>query len=643
MSTGDYQRRSGSREPASPGDATDLAILRLIDSVQAVCRPGTETDRFLDELLRGFVSLANAHYGAFWAADEQSGELSIRAELMPKVSEEAARAWGNALGQLAVGVLQQGIIRYQAVPEPAGELLTGQNYIGLGFPVRGDQEVSGCATLVVRQGAPILSDAGIGMLRMLADFGLLFSSAKSAARFEAFYKSLSGGWELIGEVLAFGRPLEMAQVLAERARNEFGVSRVSVGFVTGEKVEVAAVSGEDTLDKRSNLVRMIKAAQTEVVVSGEPGFYDAEAEPEHRAELMTRNPQHEFLARASGTRVVYSVPLRMEGDLIGVWTLESGPGQELEDEVMRVVDVTAGQLGPLLHLAQQNARGPLRRGGDGLTAAARWVFGREHPGRKAAGVALILVLAFAVFGRIGFRVSATCRLTPSARRVYSAPFDTTIREADLRPGDTVEPGQLLVRFDREDLVLRMRETQSKLTSAEKQMSSYLAEQKMSQYAEAKAQRDALTAEVGLLQRWIDRTELRAEEGGLVISGDLTQELGRSVRMGEQLMEVAPLDTLILEVEVEQGDISYVTADHGGRFTTKADPDRPIAFEIGKIRPVPETRGGRSVYVAEAVITNKDGWLRPGMEGAAKVNVGRRNAVWVISRKLVDWVRLHIWW
>jgi multidrug efflux pump subunit AcrA (membrane-fusion protein) len=642
MSTGDHQQQSSPREASATGSATELAVLRLIDSVQDVCRPGTQTDRFVDELLRGIVALANAHYAAFWSADAD-GRLGIRLQLTPQVSEQAARAWTKALGELAVGVLQQGIIRHQSVPEPAGELLTGQNYVALGLPVRGDEEIAGCATLVVRQGAPILSDAGIGMLRMLADFGLLFSSARSAARFEAFYKSLSGGWELIGEVLAFGKPLEMAHVLAERSRNEFGASRVSVGFVSGEKVDVAAVSGEDTLDKRSNLVRMIKAAQTEVVVSGEPGFYDAGADPERRAELMTRNPQHEFLATEGGAPVVYSVPLRMEGDIIGVWTLESAPGRELGDEVRRVVDVAAGQLGPLLHLAQQNARGPLRRARDGLGSAARWVFGKENPGRKAAAVVLVLVLAFAVFGRVGFNISATCRLVPSARRVYSAPFDTTVREAGLRPGDTVEPGQVLVRFDREDLVLRLREAQSKLTSTEKQMATYLAEQRMSHFAEARARGDALAAEVSLLERWIGRTELRAEEGGLVISGDLTQELGRSVRMGEQLMEVAPLGTLILEVEVEQGDISYVAANREGRFTTKADPDAAVRFTISKVRPVPETRDGRNVYVAEAIIANKDGSLRPGMEGAAKVNAGRRNAVWVISRKLVDWVRLHIWW
>ena len=36
-------------------------------------------------------------------------------------------------------------------------------------------------------------------------------------------------------------------------------------------------------------------------------------------------------------------------------------------------------------------------------------------------------------------------------------------------------------------------------------------------------------------------------------------------------------------------------------------------------------------------------LSPGMEGAAKVQVGRDKVLWVVSRKMVNWLRLHLWW
>jgi hypothetical protein len=642
MSTEDLEQRAESREQQS-AERTRLPILGLIDSIQQVCTAGTPPEKFVNEVLRGFVALSDAVYGAFWRVDRQSRQLGIAAEVMPRVSESGARAWGPVLGELALGVVQQTIIRFQPVSEPPGELLTGQAYMALGFPVRGDDSAAGCVTIVVRAESPILSDAGLAMLRLLGDFGLLYSSTRAAARYEKFYESLSGAWKVVGEALAFAGPHEMAQVLSDRSRAAFGAQRVSVGFVKGNKVAVSAISGEDMLDKRSNFVRLIQAAQAEVLVSGEAGFYTASASAEQRAEQTTRNPQHERLAREGGAEAVYSVPLRKEGDVIGVWTVELGKGASLTDEARQVIDVTAGQIGPLLHLARQNARNVFKRAGDGSAAAAKWLLGKDHPWRKAAAVAGIVVLGVAVFGRADFNAVGNCSLECSFRQVYTAPFDTTIRSVAVRPGDTVGKGQTIVVFDCDDLVLKLRETQSNKTGAEKEMSTYLAQQKMSKYAESEARRDSLAAQADLLERQIARAEVHADFAGIVVTGDLTRDIGRPVRMGEQLIEVAPLDKLLLDVEVQQGDIAYVEAGQGGMFTTKARPNLSMPFEVDKVRPTPETRNGASVYIAEATVANPEGWLRPGMEGAAKVRIGRQNITWVYTRKLINWLRLHLWW
>jgi len=642
MTTEDLEQRTEGREQQT-AERTRLPILGLIDSIQQVCAAGTPPEKFVNEVLRGFVALADAVYGAYWRVDRQSRQLGIAAEVMPRVSEAGARAWGQALGELALGVVQQTIIRFQPVGEPPGELLTGQAYMALGFPVRGDDAAAGCVTIVVRAESPILSDAGLAMLRLLGDFGLLYSSTRAAARYEKSYESLSGAWKVVGEALAFAGPHEMAQVLSDRSRAAFGAQRVSVGFAKGNKIAVTAISGEDMLDKRSNFVRLIQAAQTEVLVSGEPGFYAASAEPDQRAEQTTRNPQHERLAREGDAEAVYSVPLRKEGDVVGVWTVEFGKGASLTDETRQVIDVTAGQIGPLLHLARQNARNVFKRAGDGSVAAAKWLLGKEHPWRKAAAVGGIVVLGVAVFGRTDFNAVGNCSLECSFRQVYTAPFDTTIRSAAVRPGDTVEKGQTIVEFDRDDLVLKLRETQSNMTGAEKEMSTHLAEEKMSQYAESQARRDSLAAQADLLKRQVARAEVHADFEGIVVTGDLTQDIGRPVRMGEQLVEVAPLDKLLLDVEVEQGDIAYVEEGQKGVFTTKARPNLSMPFEVDKVRPTPETRNGASVYIAEATVANPEGWLRPGMEGAAKIHVGRRNITWVYTRKLVNWLRLHLWW
>ncbi|NLW50783.1 MAG: HlyD family efflux transporter periplasmic adaptor subunit [Candidatus Brocadiaceae bacterium] len=641
MSTSETHQGPAEQTAQDRADAR-LPILALIDSVQQVCRPGTPPETFIEEVLRGLVSLSDAIYGAYWRVDAERGVLDAVAELAPKVSEQGARAWGRTLGEMAAGVIRQTIIRYQAVGEADGELLTGEKHMALGFPVRGDEQTEGCVTVVVPQRSPVLTDAGIAMLRLLADFGMLYGAVKSSARYQRFYDLLSAAWELVGETLAFTRDDEMAQVLADRSRVAFGAERASVGFVKGQKIAVAAISGEDILDPRSNMVRQVAATQTEVLVSAEAGLYEAAAAGEARAEQTVRNPQHELLATGRGMQTVYTVPMRREGEVIGAWTLEFG-STPLTDELRQVIDIAAGQIGPVMNLARQNSRGPVARTRDALKAAAAWTFGKEHPWRKAGALAAAALVAFAVFGRVEFNLKGSCTLEPYYRQVYAAPFDTTMRRAPVRPGDTVAPGDVLVGFDREELDMRLREARSKLTGVRKRMGTLLGEQKVSEYEEAKAEGEMLRAEIDLLESYLARVELRAEFAGIVTAGDLTHSVGRPVKQGEQLIEVAPLEEMVLEVQVSQGDVHYLSRGQAGRFTTKAKPDQAIEFTVGNVRPMPEVRGGASVYVAEALVRNDDGWLRPGMEGAAKVRVDRRNVTWVWTRKLLNWVRMRLWW
>ena len=561
---------------------------------------------------------------------------------MPQVSNRAARAWVPVLEELAAGVIQQNIIRYHRVPEPPDQLLTGESYMALGFPVTGHELVAGCVTVVVRGDSAVLTSAGIALLRLISEFGVVYSSSESAVRYRDSYGSLSSAWDVVGEALAFTKPAEMAQVLADKARNALGAQRVCVGLVKRGKMHVTAISGEDTIDKRSNIVRLLQAVQTEVFISGEAGRYDRTAPDTERTEQLSRNPQHERLSRVGDCDVVYSIPLRKGDDLVAVWTFEF-THEAFRDDVRQVIDVTGGQVGPVLHLARENHRGVLKRVTDALQAAARWVFGKDHPWRKAAGVAIVGVALFAIFGRVAFNISGSCRLTPAKLHVYAAPFNTTITSAPVKPGDAVNPGQTLVEFDKEELQLQLRQARSEATKLEKQMSSALADQKMSDYKVAQAALDAKKATIDLFQSRLDRTVMKADSPGVVITGDLRQDIGRPVQTGEELLEIAPLGALLLEVQVAQGDFSYVMPGEEGTFTTKAAPDSRIPFRVTSVRPKPEVRGGGSYFIAEAMVDNAEGMLSPGMEGAAKVRIGRRNVAWVVSRKMLNWLRLHLWW
>jgi hypothetical protein len=37
------------------------------------------------------------------------------------------------------------------------------------------------------------------------------------------------------------------------------------------------------------------------------------------------------------------------------------------------------------------------------------------------------------------------------------------------------------------------------------------------------------------------------------------------------------------------------------------------------------------------------WFRPGMEGIAKFNTPERSLIGIVSRRIVDQLRLWLWW
>ncbi len=626
-------------QPGAPGQTWPLVA--LIERLEKMCLADGAAEGVMAEVLRGLVGLSEAWHGALWRR-EDGGALRPVMQIAPRVTEATAQAWAQRLSEAATAAVQSGVIQTRSLPEPPERVAAGGDLVALAIPLCAPESPAQCATLAVGLKSGVLTDGRLAMLRLVAAMMGLYSTRRGSEEGRAAYRALSAAWALVGEMTAFTRSHDMAHVAANRAKTAFNAERVTFGFVRGAKTSVAAVSGEDTLDARSNMVRLLRAAQTETALAGEPILYAVALAGEARAAQRSRSPQHDELAAKAGARVIYSVPLRKDRELVGVWTLEFA-ADELPPGAREVIDVAAGQIGPILRLAQLNERPLARRLGDATRAAVRWVFGREHPGRRAAIAALLALLAFAVFGRWDFNLSGNCVLTPSFRRIYAAPYDTTIKEAPLRPGDEVAVGSLLLSFDRDEIDLQLRESLAKRASVEKEMASYLAEQKLSRYAEAQARADALAAEIALLQRHAEKARVEADFPGLLLRGDLSRDIGRPVRTGQELLEVAPLDKLILEISIAQEDIAHVRLGMQGEFTTRAQPDEVVPFKLSKLHPMPETRDGENVYVAEALVPNPDGSLRPGIEGVARLKAGRRNVTWVASRKLLNWLRLRLWW
>ena len=135
--------------------------------------------------------------------------------------------------------------------------------------------------------------------------------------------------------------------------------------------------------------------------------------------------------------------------------------------------------------------------------------------------------------------------------------------------------------------------------------------------------------------------LTAPFDAIVIAGDPSQQIGAPMRRGDTLYEVSPLDSFRVALDVE-GDFADVQVGQEGRLLLASMPYESLPLRITRITPLAAARDGKTSFRVDATLLSAGSTLRPGMEGVAKVEVGKRRYVWTWTHDLVNWARLKLW-
>jgi multidrug efflux pump subunit AcrA (membrane-fusion protein) len=201
---------------------------------------------------------------------------------------------------------------------------------------------------------------------------------------------------------------------------------------------------------------------------------------------------------------------------------------------------------------------------------------------------------------------------------------------------------VLARLDDRDLRLERRKRESQIVQLEKEYREALADRDRTQVSILRAQIEQAAAHLGLVEEQLGRTHVVAPFDGIILEGDLDRSLGSPVELGRVLFEIAPLDGYRIIIEVDGRDIVDVEVGQPGRLALASLPGRPLPLMIDRITPISTSADGRTYFRVEAVLEEPFAALRPGMEGIAKVDVGRRRLLWVWTHELLDWLRLWTW-
>jgi len=379
--------------------------------------------------------------------------------------------------------------------------------------------------------------------------------------------------------------------------------------------------------------------------AGQPGavaLLDAMQEAIDQAEAVAwpAPAGHDFITlsqrQLAGIGAACSVPLVEGTRIVGALTLErAGPPFSLP-EIAQIGDLSR-LAGPVFELQRERAlpwHGRVRRE---LRLAL------AQPGRRtqvAAGVAVVLALVLAV--PVPWRVSAPARLEGAVQRAVVAATDGFLQQANVRPGDSVKAGQVLAELASQDLELERRRRESELRQHENAYRAAQSRADRAQMVTLQARAAEAQAMLSLVEAQLLRARIEAPFDGIVIKGDLTQNLGAPVQRGEVLMVLAPNDSFRLILEVDEADVAAIRPGQRGELALAAQPDRTLAFVTRRIVPVAAAADGRNFFEVEAALTQTPPQLRPGLSGVAKVETGARSLGWLLGHRALDWLRLA-WW
>jgi hypothetical protein len=445
---------------------------------------------------------------------------------------------------------------------------------------------------------------------------------------------------------------------------QFAVDRVALGWVTSDIVRVKAISDVEHFDHRTAMVQKLASAMDECLDQEQPILFPPPPEAGDGSDVLLSQAivhAHRELAAGNAKLRVVSLPLRDSDDehgdagIVGVLTLETAGDAQMDLHTVELLQATMDLIGPMLRIRRNDDRAlPLRALDSGRRAAA-WVVGTKHTVWKVVAVAALAAVVFVCVYTTTYRPSAEAVLEPRERRIVSIPFDGLIKRVGdgIEPGVHVDAGQLLAELDTAELMLGLKDAQGKVAQARTQGAAARKSTEpgaQGKVAQAEQQEERSKAEADVYEYRINKAKILAPITGTIIAGDLRDRVGSTMKTGDMLFQVAPLDDIIVTVKVDERDIALIKRafEEGrgtGEVTTKAKPDQAIPFEVERIVPLAVAQEGKNFFEVRCRIKkeNVPDWFRPGVEGLAKFNTEEKTLIWIGTRRILDQVRLWLWW
>ena len=614
----------------SQGEARSLS-----EVVDEVARFEGSMQEFLDQLLAIQCHLAAAEAAAIVRSGGSEGPELVA--VRPRSGEQPPQ-WVKRIREEVPTVLQEGAPRN--VPLPRGDELYGQ---GAGnnavlVPLKANEQVWAVGAYLIPTGDPRVLARSRERLELTTNLLDLYRFRHALRQRSADLERMQGATEVLTAVNERDRMRAAAMAFCNEVATRWGAERVSFGVLEGRYVKLIAMSHTEKIVRKMKLVQDVESAMEECLDQDTEVFHPAPAEASHVSRAAAT------LANDHGPAAVASFPLREEGEPVGVLTVERDPESPFTQEDLETLRLIGELCTPRLMELHRRDRWIGAKAAAGVRKSLAWLVGPEHTWIKATAVAVLAAVLFLVLAKGPYYATADFTVETVGRRVVAAPFRGFLRSVSVEPGDEVQKGQMLARLDDFSLRMELASARAEVVEYRKKRARAQDEGKTAEAAIAAAQAEKARARVDLLEYRLAHTTLEAPRAGVVLKGDLEDQIGKPVKKGETLFEIGPLDRLRAELKVPEDQIASLEVGDEGQLAAKASPGDYVPFVVKRITPVAKVKDQKNIFTVRVRFRETEGhpWLRPGASGKAKVHVGEASYAWIWTRELVDWLRMKLW-
>lgn len=324
-----------------------------------------------------------------------------------------------------------------------------------------------------------------------------------------------------------------------------------------------------------------------------------------------------------GAEVLVWCPLQ-SGSGVNLGALALWREREISDAELRIVGTWVSAAGYSLSAIRGKA---FARPGFEWTSRRKQVLG-------AVGVVVFLLL----FMPVHLSVLAQAEIVARDPLVVRSPMDGIVSNLHVQPSMGVEKGTLLLQLDDTELQTRLDVAEQTLAISRAQYRQ--AGQSAAFDANAKASLRVLAlesekrrAEVEYVKSLLERSEVAAEQDGVIIMPNPDQLIGRPVVTGERLMTIAdPLNTQ-LEALLAVGDDINLLYDARIEFFPNVAPDKKFEARLRRMDYRAESsETGELAYRIRADFLEGKTLPRIGMRGTAKLYGERVSLAYLLLRR-----------